>query len=201
MIGLCHPNVLALTNTKYFLTNIAELPFIPNVSFGEGSGRNASGDTVYLYRLSADNPYSWVTPVAVKAPDDQVLATILNPRFDVRRAALSIPPRMSRYRGRSNVAASAGTRDFGQSLRARQGEDRSRARPRHAGSSLIVSENYYPGWMATVDGKPARIGRADYTLIGVELPQGARSIDLLFTSPSLPKRGRMITWIAIAVDS
>jgi hypothetical protein len=27
-------------------------------------------------------------PVAVKAPDDQVLGTILNPRFDVTRAAL-----------------------------------------------------------------------------------------------------------------
>ena len=62
----------------------------------------------------------------------------------------------------------------------------------------MVSENYYPGWKATVDGKPARIGRADYTLIGVELPAGARSIELNFTSPSY-QRGKVITWIAIAV--
>jgi uncharacterized membrane protein YfhO len=70
--------------------------------------------------------------------------------------------------------------------------------PAPAGSSLIVSENFYPGWIATVDGKPAHLGRADYTLIGVELPQGARSIDLRFTSPAY-ERGKIVTWLAIVV--
>src|SRR5437667_1117298 len=82
------PNALQLTNTKYFLTNIPELPFIANTTLVKGPVRNASGDTTYLYRLNAENPYSWVTPIAVKAPDEQVLATVLNPRFDVKRAAL-----------------------------------------------------------------------------------------------------------------
>ena len=45
--------------------------------------------------------------------------------------------------------------------------------PAPPGSALIVSENYYPGWKATVDGRPAVTDRADYTLIGVELPAGA----------------------------
>jgi uncharacterized membrane protein YfhO len=49
-----------------------------------------------------------------------------------------------------------------------------------------------------VDGKPAPIGRADYTLIGVELPAGARSVDLTFTSPTY-ERGKVITWLAIAL--
>jgi uncharacterized membrane protein YfhO len=49
-----------------------------------------------------------------------------------------------------------------------------------------------------VDGKAARIGRADYSLIGVELPQGARSIELFFTSSSY-ERGKTITWVAIAI--
>jgi uncharacterized membrane protein YfhO len=61
---------------------------------------------------------------------------------------------------------------------------------------LIVSENYYPGWVATVDGKPATVGRADYVLIGVALPDGAKHIDLTFTS-SVYERGKMITIIAI----
>lgn len=81
------PNVLQLTNTKYLLTNLAALP-LQNFALVKGPVVNASGDTVYLYRLTSDNPYSWLTPIAVKAPDDQVLATILNPRFDVKRAAL-----------------------------------------------------------------------------------------------------------------
>ncbi len=192
------PNVLALTNTKYFLTNIPELPFIGNTTLAKGPVIDASGDTVYLYRLNAENPYSWVTPVAVKAPDDQVLATVLNPRFDVRRAAL--------FDTSAQVATAQGI----QSLPAPLALTTSvrHYEPGHvqialsgsapAGSSLIVSENFYPGWVATVDGKPTRTGRADYTLIGVELPQGARNVDLLFTSPAY-QRGKTITWVAIII--
>jgi hypothetical protein len=192
------PNVLQLTNTRYFLTNIPELPFIGNTTLIKGPVRNASGDTVYLYRLNAENPYSWVTPVAVKAPDDQVLATLLNPRFEVRRAAL--------FDSSANVAASQAVQTLPPPLAittsvrhyepGKVSIDLSAPAPQ--GASLVVSENYYPGWKATVDGKPAPVGRANYTLIGVELPVGARSIELNFTSPTY-QQGKLITWIAIVV--
>jgi hypothetical protein len=195
---LFSPNVLQLTNTRYFLTDIPELPFVPNTTLAKGPIGNAVGDTVYLYRLNTENPYSWVTPVAVKAPDDQVLATLLNPRFDVRRAAL--------FDTSANVAVSEGLQALPAPLSittsvrhyepGRVQIDLSAAAPQ--GSSLVVSENYYPGWKATVDGKPAPIGRADYTFIGVELPRGARSVELNFTSDSYA-RGKVITWIAIAL--
>jgi hypothetical protein len=193
---LFSPNVLQLTNTKYLLTNVPEFPFVPNFVLAKGPVRNASGDVVYLYRLNADNPYSWVTPVAVKAPDDQVLSTVLNPRFDIKRAALfdtsanvrvstnvqalpaplTITTRVSHYEpGKVRIELDAPSPD---------------------GASLVVSENFYPGWTAMADGKPARIGRADYTMIGVELPAGARSVELNFTSPTY-ERGKVITWIAI----
>lgn len=192
------PNVLQLTNTRYFLTNIPELPFVGNTTLVKGPVRNASGDTVYLYRLNAENPYAWVTPVAVKAPDDQVLATVLNPRFDVRRAAL--------FDSSANVAVSEGVQALPPPLAITTSVRHYEAgkvsidlsAPAPKGSSLVVSENYYPGWKATVDGKSARIGRADYSLIGVELPQGARSVELNFTSPSY-QRGKLITWIALAL--
>jgi hypothetical protein len=193
---LFNPNVLQLTNTKYLLTNIPEIPFLPNFVLAKGPVRNASGDVVYLYRLNGDNPYSWVTPVAVKAPDDQVLATVLNPRFDVRRAALfdtsakvrasvgvqALPPAVSVTTSVSHYEAGKVRIDL--------------SAPAPDGASLVVSENYYPGWKAAVDGKPAAIGRADFAFIGVDLPAGARSIQLDFTSPSY-ERGKVITWIAI----
>jgi uncharacterized membrane protein YfhO len=72
------------------------------------------------------------------------------------------------------------------------------ASPAPRGSALIVSENYYPGWQATVAGKPAVIGRADFTLIGVQLPEGATDIDLRFTSPTY-LTGKVITLIALTV--
>jgi hypothetical protein len=192
------PNVLQVTNTKYLLTDIPDLPFVGNASLVKGPVRNAAGDTVYLYRLNAEHPYSWVTPVAVKAPDDQVLATVLNPRFDITRAAL--------FDTSASVAVSSNVQTLpaplGIATSVRHYEpgkvqiDLGSPAPQR--SSLVVSENYYPGWKATVDGKPARIGRADYTFIGVELPEGGRSVELNFTSDSYT-RGKAITWMAIAL--
>ena len=194
---LFSPNALQLTNTRFILTNIPELPFIGNTTLVKGPVRNASGDTVYLYRLHAENAYSWVAPVAVKAPGDQELATLLNPRFELKRAAL--------FDSSANVTVSQAVQALppalGITTSVRHYEPGKvsidLSAPAPPGSSLIVSENYYPGWTATVDGRPARLGRADYTLIGVELPSGARSVELNFTSPSY-QRGKVITWIAIA---
>jgi len=192
------PNVMQLTNTRYLLTNIPDLPFIGNTTLAKGPVVNASGDTIYLYRLNSENPYSWVTPVAVKAPDEQVLATILNSRFDITRAAL--------FDTSANVAVAQGVQSLPNPLAIKTSVRHYEpgrvqidlSAPAPEGSSLVVSENYYPGWVASVDGKPARIGRADYTMIGVELPQGARSVELNFTSP-IYEKGKMITWVAIAL--
>lgn len=192
------PNVLQLTNTRYLLTNVPELPFVPNLTLVRGPVRNAAGDTVYLYRLNAPNPYAWLTPIAVKAPDNQVLATVLNPRFDATRAAL--------FDTSANVNASVGVQALPPPLSVTASVRHYEpgkvqidlSAPAPTGASLVVSENYYLGWKATADGKPARIGRADYTLIGVELPSGARSIELIFTSASY-ERGKAITWFAIVL--
>ncbi|MFL5470245.1 MAG: hypothetical protein ACJ8AE_10660 [Gemmatimonadaceae bacterium] len=191
-------NALQLTNTKFLLTNIPELPFVANAKRVQGPVRNASGDSIYLYRLNAENPYAWITPIAVKAPDDQVLSTILDPRFDVRRAAL--------FDTSAQVSSVQGVQALPNPLaltttvsRYEPGKVRLElSSPAPAGSSLVVSENYYPGWVATADGKPARIGRADFALIGVELPAGARRVELNFTSPAY-QRGKIVTWFAIAL--
>lgn len=189
-------NVLALTNTGYFLTNIPELPFIGNTTMVKGPVVNAAGDTTYLYRVNHRNPYSWVTPVAVKAPDDQVLATVLNPRFDVTRAALF--DTSAQVTSAGAIQALPAPLSISTSVRsyAPGSVKIDLSAPAPAGASLIVSENYYPGWIASVDGKPAHLGRADYSLIGVELPAGARNVELTFTSPAY-QRGKSVTWVAI----
>jgi len=62
-----------------------------------------------------------------------------------------------------------------------------------------VSENYYPGWKATVDGREATLGRADYSLIGVALPAGARTIELSFDSAPY-HTGKAVTLAALALS-
>ena len=186
-----NPNFWRLTNTRFLLTNLAELP-IPGATRVAGPARNAAGTMQYLYRVPGDNPPAWVTPLSVKAPDDNVLATVLDPRFDVGRVALF------------DTAATVPTQAVPQQLpapldlqvrvSARSAERISLtlSRPAPAGSALVVSENYYPGWTARVDGAPVAVGRADLTLLGVPLPAGARNIELQFTSRRY-ERGKLIS--------
>ena len=68
-----------------------------------------------------------------------------------------------------------------------------------AGSALIVSENYFPGWTAAVDGRAALVDRAEYNLIGVQLPAGARQVSLRFDDPAY-ERGKVITLLALVAS-
>jgi len=53
---------------------------------------------------------------------------------------------------------------------------------------LIVSEVFYPGWEVEIDGNPGRIERVDYTLRGLEVPAGARSVRMIYRPRSF-RRG------------
>jgi hypothetical protein len=191
---LGNPNFGRLVNMKYVLTNIDSLP-IPGYQRLVGPTRDAEGSTLYLYGVPGDNPPAWVAPAIVKAPDDAVLSTVLDPRFDPATAALFDTSadvnavQVKQLPAPLDMRANVTRYDPGHiSVQL--------DKPAPAGAALMVSENYYPGWEATVDGKPAAIGRADFTLIGVELPAGAQKIELTYGSATY-ERGRAITVVAI----
>lgn len=195
---LANPNLWRLLNVKYLMTDVPDLGFIPNIRRIAGPVRNAAGSDEYLFRVPGENPYAWVVPVIVKAPDAVVLPTLLDRRFDAGRAAL--------FDTSSKVQAVAGLTSLPNPVpvtatvtRYEPGRaDLELSGPAPQGSALVVSENFYPGWKATVDGRAAVTDRADYTLIGVELPAGARKISLSFDSPEY-HTGKTITLIAIVI--
>jgi uncharacterized membrane protein YfhO len=43
-------------------------------------------------------------------------------------------------------------------------------------SLLVLTDDFYPGWTATVDGRPATVQRVDYLLRGVSLGPGQHTI-------------------------
>ncbi len=66
---------------------------------------------------------------------------------------------------------------------------------------LFLSDVYYPGWRATVDGDPTPILRANYTFRAVQLAAGDHTVKMTFT-PSTWRVGLVIsvaTWLALAV--
>jgi hypothetical protein len=131
-----------------------------------------------------------------KAGDEATVATVLDPRFDPLRvavidsaAAVSVAPlqalpqplgittKVARY-DPGHIAIDLGA-------------------PAPAGSALVVSENYYPGWQARVnDREPAPVVRADYTFIGVPLPAGATRVTLDFHDPAYGT-GKAVTFVAV----
>jgi hypothetical protein len=193
------PNVLQLTNTQYILTDTNQVAnILPGMTLAFGPVQDAKGHSTYVYKLPVAAPFAWTTPVIVKAPDDAVLATVLNPRFDITRAALfDTSAAVTGQGGLTTLPAPTGVSVHVDHY-APGHITMTLSAPAPAGSALIASENYYPGWLATVDGKPGRIGRAQYSMIGVELPVGARHVDLTFTSPAFEK-GELITVVALAL--
>jgi hypothetical protein len=197
---LANPNFWRLANMSYVLTNSPDLP-IPNVTKVLGPVTDAEGTPLYLFRLPGDNPAAWVAPMAVKAEDERVLPTVLNPQFDPATVALFDTS------ARVNAVDASTLKALPTPLSIRANVTRydpghitvQLDQPAPEGSALLVSENYYPGWQAVADGKPAATARADFTLIGVALPAGARNIDLTFQSATY-EHGKLITLIAVIVS-
>lgn len=194
--NLANPNYWQLANVRFMLTDAPTSP-LDGGKLVAGPARNAAGSMVYLYELPGDNRAAWVAPAIIKAADSVTLTTVMDPRFPVHSVAifndsadvtgvplsappapLSLPVTVTRYDAGA-ISVSLGE-------------------PAPAGSALIVSENFYPGWTATVDGKPVTASRAMYSLIGVPLPTGAKSIELRFASASYEK-GKLITLASIGI--
>jgi hypothetical protein len=191
-----------LTNTRFWLTDIElppEHPQLPGMRFIHRVGpvRNASGNEVWLYELDEPNPAAWLTPLIAEARPEDIRAAVMDASFDVRRAALFDSSEAVQGSPVLVAPAPLSTRAHVTYPAAREIRVDLDA-PVPEGSALVVSENWYPGWRATVDGRPATVARADYTLIGVPLTAGARRVELSFADP-VYGRGKVITVIALAV--
>lgn len=57
---------------------------------------------------------------------------------------------------------------------------------------LVLSEIYYPGWKAYVDGSPRRVYRADWSLRAIPIEKGSHHIEFLF-EPESYRHGSWIT--------
>jgi hypothetical protein len=193
MVALMLPTFWRHENARYLYTNAA----LPDTQFKllAGPVKNSSGSTVYLYRLPGDNPYAWVATAKAKAPDSDIVQAVLDPRFDPRRIAvysdtspLAITPPTVLPEPSPITTSTSGLTPGHATI--------ALSAPAPANASLVVSENYFPGWTATVNGAQLPVYRADYNLIGIPLPEGAKTVELSFRDAAVEK-GKLITLIAV----
>jgi hypothetical protein len=176
-----NPNIWRVAAIKYVVT--AQPVEILDLALVTGPVPTYEDEQVYLYRVVEPRPYAWLVPEAVKVPDDQVLPTLLDQRFDPRR--LLLVPRDAPV-GREALDALPAAIDVPVTIREPQAGvlEAALGQPAPRDAYLYVAENWYPDWTATVDGRAAPVVRAQHSMMAVQVPAGARNVRLTFTAPS-----------------
>jgi hypothetical protein len=129
------------------------------------------GDT-FLYRLGDALPRAWVTGSVVVEPDaSRALTALASADFDPR-ASVIISEQPARLAG----ASASGTATVAEYEPNRLRLDVQAS----AQAMLVVSELFYPGWRATVDGNDTPIYRADHALRAVMVPAGRHTVEMVF---------------------
>jgi hypothetical protein len=63
---------------------------------------------------------------------------------------------------------------------------------------LVLSDAYYPGWHATIDGQPTPIEQANYAFRAVYVPEGQHRVQFVF-NPWLWKFGLLVSGITLVI--
>ena len=156
---------------------------------------DAEFDGVFVLRNTRALPRAWLVAEAEAVDGEEALRRIRGEsshRFNPRRTALlevrpeelpqlsggELPPesvaRIVKYEANAlTIATSAPTPTL-----------------------LVVSEIFYPGWEATVDGQRARILLTDYLLRGVALPAGTHQIEMHYAAPAA-RNGAIISALTL----
>ncbi len=121
--------------------------------------------------------------------EDAALAAITDPTLDKRRVAVTerklpaLPQARQSSRGSGGVSPRLSS--AGPAKLTEYGRDEVVAEANAAGPALLVlTDVYFPGWKATVDGRDAPIERVDYLLRGVQVPAGSHTVELRYEPAS-----------------
>ena len=124
------------------------------------------------------------------ASDDAELDAVLRPDFDGRRTLVTRDPLPGL--AATPVAAPAGRATIVRYDPERVVVDATARRP----SALVLTDLHYPGWKATVDGRPADLRRVDWLLRATPLPAGRHRVELRY-EPASWRAGWIVSLIAL----
>ncbi|MDQ2808548.1 MAG: YfhO family protein [Chloroflexota bacterium] len=152
-----------------------------------------AGDGVTVYENRRVLPRAWLTHQAtVEADSAHRLALLTSPAFDGATTALldaPLPPDQPLPSVSPPATADA------VAVRRYDPEAVDIAGSSPAAGLLILADQAFPGWTATVDGRPAAIHTADHALRGVYVPAGSHLVQFRYQPASL-RWGAAISGVA-----
>jgi hypothetical protein len=160
-----------------------------------GPVTTATDRAAYLYEADTAPPYARVVPAAVKGDPGEIIPTLINPRLDFGRLVLFDRNEPVNPLPVVEMPAPSPSR----AIVTQWAPGRIAITldpPPPAGSYVLIAENWYPDWHATVDGQAAPVLRGDHTFLTVPVAAGSKRVELAFSSRHYA-RGRLVTWASL----
>jgi hypothetical protein len=161
-------------------------------------GKTTVGSDAVLYEADTVPPYVRLMAGAIKVPGEQIPGIVNDPRFPALTVALyddssSVSPVDvgNEPPGPPTARAQVTAWEPGRITVAIDGQD---ARELY----LVVSENWYKDWRATVDGRAVVPLAAHSTLLSVPIPPGAKEVRFEVRSDAY-RLGRLLTLLSAVI--
>jgi len=149
-------------------------------------------NTIKLYKNRSPLPRAWLVKDYKVMDSNAILSMMVQKEFDPRKEVLleETPPSLTLLHrgggvsgGEAEIISESNNR---LAVQVKVPED----------SLLVLSDTYYPGWKAFVDGKESKIYRADYTFRAIPVNAGAHQVEFVYDPISF-KLGAGVTLLGI----
>lgn len=185
--NLFNPNIRRLLNVRYIIWPDADPQFGPGPEGGVARWPLRDGRTYQTLYAEGGLPRARLVAAATVKPDDQAVPYMLSEAFDpTAEVVLPEAPPVALDGG-----AVAGQVEW---------EERTPNRLRLSVTSdrpalLVVADNWFPAWKASVDGAEAPVLRAYHTLRAVPVPAGTSTVEMWYHSELLTRS----FWLSVVV--
>ncbi|MFH1428589.1 MAG: YfhO family protein [Candidatus Margulisiibacteriota bacterium] len=130
---------------------------------------------IRIYRNYAAMPRAFFVNRARYLTDDDMLKALRDPSFDpAAEVLLSLPP------GKETTMSTALPRDQHIAITKYEPERVQISTTTSGDGMLVISDAYYPGWYAYMDGEEVPIFRANYVMRAISLPKGHHYIEFRY---------------------
>ena len=187
-VNLQSTNILDILAVQYLIWPTAQLGGEPQGMEVVTRAGYGEGDVALSLVKYPGLPRARLVGAAEVVPDEGAVARIMAADFDVANTVtLSEPPPIE-----LSGAAQTGTVSW-----LENGLDRQRfAVTSEAPALLVVADNWYPAWRATVDGVEVPVLRANYTLRAVPVPAGTSGV-VMWYDPGVLLPGLLVSFAGL----